>query len=76
VSVIPRAPIWLSTGLVRGYVREVLVGQKPSGWRAGLRRRRARVQIAVATPSGNSLGQSGSGFPICRGDISMVLRLF
>jgi len=28
------------------------------GWRAGLRRRRARVQIAVVTLSGNSLGQT------------------
>jgi len=30
----------------------------PSGWRAGLRRRRAWVQIAVATLSGNSLRQT------------------
>ena len=28
------------------------------GWRAGLRRRRAWVQIAAATLSGNSLGQT------------------
>ena len=30
----------------------------PSGWHAGLRRRRARVQIAAATLSGNSLRQT------------------
>ena len=30
----------------------------PSGWRAGLRRRRARVQIAAAMLSGNSLRQT------------------
>jgi len=29
--------------------------RQPSAWRAGLRRRRARVQIAAATLSGNSL---------------------
>jgi len=31
---------------------------EPSGQRAGLRRRKARVQIAIATLSGNSLGQT------------------
>jgi len=35
------------------------VARQPSGQRAGLRRSRARVQIAVATLSGNSLRQTG-----------------
>jgi len=34
------------------------VGSAPSGQRAGLRRKRARVQIAVATLSGNSPRQN------------------
>ena len=34
------------------------VARLPSGWRAGLRRRRAWVQIAAASPSGNSLRQT------------------
>ena len=34
------------------------VARQPSGWRAGLRRRRARVQIAVATLSANSIRQT------------------
>jgi len=34
------------------------VARWPSGQRAGLRRRRARVQIAIATLSGNSLRQT------------------
>ena len=34
------------------------MARQPSGSRAGLRRRTARVQIAVATLSGNSLRQT------------------
>jgi len=34
------------------------VAWEPSGQRAGLRRRKARVQIAAATLSGNSLRQT------------------
>ena len=34
------------------------MAQQPSGWRAGLRRSRARVKIAVATLSVNSLRQT------------------
>ena len=36
----------------------ILVARQPSGQRAGFRRGRAWVQIAVATLSGNSLGQT------------------
>jgi len=36
----------------------VWVARQPSGQRVGLRRRRARVQVAVATLSGNSLRQT------------------
>ena len=40
------------------YSRKLRVALPPSGWRAGLRRRRARVQIAAATLSDSSLRQT------------------
>jgi len=51
------------TGLARSeklsfVFKDLTVARWPSGWRAGLGRRRARVQIAVATLSGNSLRQT------------------
>ena len=52
----------LQTISVRGCVFQLIVSHRaapwPSGLRAGLRRRRARVQIPAATLSGNSLRQT------------------
>jgi len=45
-------------GLCDAFLSVPFVSRQPSGWRAGLRRRRAWVQVAVATLSGNSLRQT------------------
>ena len=52
-------PVDLPTFLFRyPHLRYQWVARQPSGQRAGLRRRRARVQIAAATLSGDSLRQT------------------